>query len=289
MQIGTYVRTTAIDKIVRQFLDTCPDDEKQIISLGAGTDTRFFRIIDENPTRRLVYHELDFATNTALKISSIKAEPVLLKAITKVLPDPDSLTFGGNGSTMLSPVYSIHPMDLRTIKPTAPPTLPGISKTTATLILSECCLCYLSPEDNSTILDTLLNHILEPTTPAGIVIYEPIRPLDAFGKTMISNLASRGIHMQTIQQYENLTAQKARLRNAGFVSVQCASDVDFIFKEWTTSQEKQHVNHREMLDELEEWVLLARHYCIAWGARNGNNEHVLFKKAWSELPSQNDD
>jgi len=241
----------------------------------------------ENPTRRLVYHELDFATNTKSKIDTLKNDLQTLKDVTKHLDDPDSLAFGANGTSLVSPLYNIHPVDLRTITPASLPTLPNLSATTSTLILSECCLIYLSPEDNNNILTSFLQHILSPSTPVGIVIYEPIRPSDAFGRTMVSNLASRGIHMQTLQRYENLTAQKARLRQAGFTSLQCASDIDFIWNKWISPQDKDFVGKREMLDELEEWVLLAQHYCVAWGGRDG--EGALFTKAWEKLPGQDDE
>jgi hypothetical protein len=119
------------------------------------------------------------------------------------------------------------------------------------------------------------------------VIYEPIRPSDAFGRTMISNLASRGIHMQTLQRYENLTAQKVRLRSADFDSLQCAADIDFIYNQWVSTSDKDYVSKREMMDELEEWVLLARHYCVAWGGRDAGGG--LFTRAWGEITAQEDD
>jgi [phosphatase 2A protein]-leucine-carboxy methyltransferase len=41
---GTYVRTRAIDKLVEAFLESPSGTSKQIVSLGAGTDTRFFNM-----------------------------------------------------------------------------------------------------------------------------------------------------------------------------------------------------------------------------------------------------
>ena len=54
--------------------------------------------------------------------------------------------------------------------------------------------------------------------------------------------------------------------------------------------EKERVGRCEMLDELEEWVLLARHYAVVWGWRNGEGEGVdVFGRAWSGLTKQDDD
>lgn len=48
INIGTYVRTTSIDTLVEEFLKTGLDDgtivKKQIVSVGAGSDTRFWRL-----------------------------------------------------------------------------------------------------------------------------------------------------------------------------------------------------------------------------------------------------
>lgn len=48
INIGTYVRTTAIDQLVEDFLKAGSADgtqvKKQIVSVGAGSDTRFWRL-----------------------------------------------------------------------------------------------------------------------------------------------------------------------------------------------------------------------------------------------------
>lgn len=46
INIGTFVRTVAIDDLVHQWIDTATGDATrcQILSLGAGSDTRFWRL-----------------------------------------------------------------------------------------------------------------------------------------------------------------------------------------------------------------------------------------------------
>jgi len=292
---GTYARTTAIDKLVDQFLSTDPDQPKQIISLGAGSDTRYFRIVTKSPSIHLIYHELDFPANTTSKVSTIKRSPSLSKAIhTHLQNHSDSeLQIAADGTTIYSPVYSIHAIDLRSLftgDPDSLPTLPNLSPTTPTLLLSECCLIYLSPASADGVLKSLTTHIIPPSTPLSIIIYEPIRPFDSFGQVMISNLAQRGIVLQTLRKFASLSAQKLRLKFAGFVSGQEAADVDFIFNKWLDDEEKHRVGRCEMLDELEEWVLLARHYAVAWGWRDGGKEGGdVFSRAWAEIPLQADD
>lgn len=61
---GTYTRTTAIDMLVDRFLATTnPDEPRQIVSLGAGTDTRCLRLFSSSASHRnIAYHEIDFPT-----------------------------------------------------------------------------------------------------------------------------------------------------------------------------------------------------------------------------------
>lgn len=107
-----------------------------------------------------------------------------------------------------------------------------------------------------------------------MILYEPINPHDAFGKVMVSNLAARGIELQTLKKYGSLAAQKERLKSYGFgggaeggggIGV---ADVNFLWGE-VNQEEKARVARLEMVDEVEEWRLLAGHYCVVWGWRNG--------------------
>lgn len=44
INIGTYLRFRAIDALVQEFIEHWPDGRVQIVSLGAGSDTRFWRL-----------------------------------------------------------------------------------------------------------------------------------------------------------------------------------------------------------------------------------------------------
>lgn len=197
--------------------------------------------------------------------------------------------------------YHLHPLDMRTLtnpkrnQDQTRQDLPrlGISLDVPTLLLSECCLIYLPAEDADSVLSyfTLAFH---PAIPLAAVIYEPIRPHDAFGRTMVSNLTTRGIHLQTLNAHHSLAAQKERLSKHGFGSMAGkesggaeAADIDFIWQTWIEEAEKERVEGLEWMDEVEEWRLLARHYCVAWGWRKAPdpvNDFVF--EAWAQLPVQ---
>ncbi|KAK4925165.1 hypothetical protein LTR28_012281, partial [Elasticomyces elasticus] len=99
----------------------------------------------------------------------------------------------------------------------------------------------------------------------------------------------------TLKKYSTLQAQRERLKLAGFSTGQGARDVDRIWTEWIGEKEKERVAGLEMLDEVEEWKLLARHYCVAWGWRDvGGKSSGIFTEAWSGIdgglgPGEEDD
>lgn len=279
---GTYVRTSAIDRLVDNFLTTTIDAHAssestaplaQIISLGAGSDTRFFRL---SSTRRqhILYHELDFLDNVQAKLTAMSTTSKLSHMLPNMQISPDR-------SSLRSTNYNLHSIDLRDLASTTPPSIPHLSPHLPTLLLSECCLCYLPPQTTSSILAYFTSTI--PTASLALILYEPIRPYDSFGKTMLANLASRGIELQTVKRYYSLDAQRLRLKNAGFVSGQGAADVEQIYygNEWVGEAERDRVERLEWLDEVEEWKLLASHYCVAWGWRDGDDK--VFGEAWKHV------
>lgn len=265
--------------LVAKFLLTQPSSPKQIVSLGAGTDTRFFRLLDAYPETRLIYHEIDFPTNTLPKIACIQRQPALYR---KLLHIPKT------SNSYHSATYNIHALDLRSLATPSDdaslPDLPNLDPTIPTLILSEMCLVYLQPSTVQGILSAFTTHYLHPATPASLVLYEPILPQDAFGRTMISNLQSRNIHLPTLTSYPELGDQRARLSGYGFKDGARAADTNFIWKYWVSEEEKERVASLEMLDELEELELLLKHYCFAWGWRDGQSD--VFSKAWADVQEQ---
>ena len=296
------MRTTAIDRLVDRFLGAKPSGRKQIISLGAGSDTRFFRLKQNFPDTDLVYHELDFPSNTTAKIKQLRRPPFvnLAAKLCRVDLAASNVHISSDGAGLISsesPNYFIHAQDVRMLSADArdqglgnhqPPRPSGVLTTIPTLLISECCLIYLSPEE----ADSVLHHftsMFSDEIPLGIVIYEPIRPHDAFGRTMVSNLMARGIHLQTLNAFDSLEAQRARLRKHGFGREQGemarAEDLDFIWKQWIDESEKERVEGVEWMDEVEEWRLLMQHYCVAWGCRSGGSEGEEVFDGWKGVPS----
>ena len=314
MNRGTYARTSAIDRLVEDFLDTAHTPQlscgrrRQVVSLGAGSDTRFFRLRARYPNIKLIYHEIDFEENTKVKIQQIRS-PAFVKTAKELcrtdLVSEEVYQVPERPKTEdYDSAYFLHAYDLRRLAGVELRVdgvyfnLPNVQPDIPTLLISECCLIYLAPEDADRVLQAIADMIRYPAS-LGIVIYEPIRPYDAFGKTMVANLTARGIHLQTLRKYDSLEKQSTRMEGfaAGYghrartmatakgVGVM---DLDFMWNSWLDKKEKDRVLGLEFMDEVEEFVLLMQHYCIAWAWREGAGEAgmpVAFAR-WKELPSQ---
>ncbi|KAL6913526.1 hypothetical protein ACHAPO_003271 [Fusarium lateritium] len=276
---GTYTRTISLDTLIESFLSADQGAEsgstpKQIVSLGAGTDTRPFRLFASKARPGLVYHELDFEVVTSKKLRTVQAVPALRNILTNVA----QLTEHSWSSTPAGGEYYCHGQDLRnfslpraskedhdtqeTPQEKSEITLPGLRTDIPTLLLSECCLCYLNGTEALDVLNFFTSRIQNLAT----IIYEPIRPDDAFGKMMVSNLAARRIEMPTIKMYPTPEDQRARMSKAGFETVQHMT-IEDIWQKWVSPEEKQRVDYLEGLDEVEEWKLLAAHYIVVWASR----------------------
>lgn len=286
---GTFVRTSALDRLVDQFLRQHVFGESalaggqiqenvhnaQIISLGAGTDTRAFRLFTSKGRKwnqgrdvppyelwrnSIVYHEIDFPRIVEKKLATVRQTSSLKEA----LPDPNLEQADGSWKSCGRPPngseFWCHGLDLRDLsRETDLPRLDGLRTDIPTLLISECCLCYLETSEASNVIKFFKDRIPQ----LGIVLYEPVKPDDPFGKQMVSNLAARGIRMPTLEVYKEPKDQEDRLRAAGW-EVCCAYTVEKAWEEFILQDDQQRVDSLEGLDEVEEWKLLAGHYVIAW-------------------------
>lgn len=313
---GTYVRTTAIDELVDEFFKRY-EGAVQVVSLGAGSDTRFFRLVQrdgwEDMAKRIRWHEIDFATATKGKVEVLERNPSIMEVLSRAAivaqktgaiegdgsvsehgsgdrtpaqtqdnledgsaskvstdsPDQDPVIISSDQTTIHCQPYHLHAIDLRDLASSNPPSLVGLDTSIPTLLLSECCLTYLPTDITTALLTHFLRTLVPVPTPLHMVLYEPLQPDDAFGRTMISNLASRGISMPGLEACPTIDAHVDRLRGVGFEAAQGQT----VGKWWSTKvswEEKQRLRAMEGLDEEEEWVLLAAHYGFIWSWRHGD-------------------
>lgn len=96
------------------------------------------------------------------------------------------------------------------------------------------------------------------------VVYEQVEPHDNFGKAMIRNLKARGCPLLSIFAFPTLEDQKKRFVELGWDHVEVL-DMDQVYSTVVVkdTEERERVNSLEFMDELEEWQLMHKHYCIA--------------------------
>lgn len=256
---GTYTRTTALDRLISSFLSDTATRERQIISLGAGTDTRCFKLFSQPGLANLIYHEIDFPAIASKKLQLVNAIPQLRNIIPNPVAENNNWS---NPSLQNGCQYWCHGLDLRDLLKDDVESLDGIRTDVPTLLISECCLCYLEVPQAQKVISYFTKRISN----LAIAIYEPIYPDDSFGKQMVSNLAARRIRMPTLDAYQDPEKQQLRLKEAG-LSLTRSLTIGDVWRKWVVDDEKERVDSLEGLDEVEEWDLLADHYVVVWGWR----------------------
>ncbi|PVF96733.1 leucine carboxyl methyltransferase [Serendipita vermifera] len=272
INIGTYVRTTSIDRLVEDFLkagsENLADGEdgqsnkKQIVSLGAGSDTRFWRLSTGHLKEYISsYVELDFPEITTKKAMAIRKA----KQLSAVLGDEVKVVKGGTGLT--SPTYHLLPVDLRqsieaVLEPLVSSDSPVLSPNVPTLFLAECVLVYMVPEDSA----KLMQWFTSTFTNAFGIIYEMFSLDDAFGRVMRNNLRVRNVELPGAEAFPDLASIRQRFVNTGYHKGE-ALPLSTIRNEYVSLEETQRIAKLELVDEYEELELVLAHYALAWGSK----------------------
>ncbi|KAI9216654.1 S-adenosyl-L-methionine-dependent methyltransferase [Blastocladiella britannica] len=285
---GTYARITAFDRVLGHWLSvlasTSTSGPAQVVSLGAGTDTRYLRFAERAANAdnndgdmaaavwaRVRYFEVDLPKTVLRKVSAMrKAARTTMGP--QLLPDP---AFDAKTTTYTAGALTITAGDLRDW-PTVPRRLAelGFDPRLPTLVMAECVLVYVDPPSA---VDTMLQWIAATCRDVVVASYDHIQPEDAFGRMMVANLRSRGIELPGLHAFPSLDAHQRRyLENggAGFTSAQ-VWDMNGVWRDWVSEDEKERIAKLEMLDEVEELQLLFAHYCLSIAARGPIGSEVV--------------
>ncbi|KAI0776248.1 leucine carboxyl methyltransferase [Trametes elegans] len=290
INIGTYVRSEALDEVVGQWLDFSQQEgvRCQIVSMGAGSDTRFWRIAT-GPKKDVLarYVEIDFPQITAKKAMAIRKS----KELSATLGRPEEVSLANGGTTLHSPVYNLLAADLR--EPPADSlaplltsgTEPLLSASLPTLLLFECVLVYMIPAASDAILQWYTDYFANSASQGGAgvlgcVVYEMFALNDPFGEVMVNNLKARNVSLPGAEPYPTVASLQDRFLQHGW-EVARALTLKDIRREFIEPSELERISQLEMLDEIEELELVLAHYAISWGVKLPKNADEL-KARWLE-------
>ncbi|KAH7103760.1 leucine carboxyl methyltransferase [Auriculariales sp. MPI-PUGE-AT-0066] len=254
---GTHVRARGIDALVHAWLDIGGADiKKQIVSVGAGSDSRFWRIASSARGDALkAYVELDLPENVLSKCMTIRKS----KELSAVVGADAVLTHGGQA--LSSARYHLRPVDLRN-ESALDAVVDLLDPTIPTLFIAECVLAYMDRGAS----DRLLRKIADHFDCSAAVVYEMFGLDDAFGRVMRENLQARNVTLPGVDAYPTLTAQAERFTVNGFTASSSLT-LRTIRSHYISSEERERIAKLEMLDEIEELDLVLQHYAISWGLK----------------------
>uniref|UniRef100_A0A8C1BFX5 Leucine carboxyl methyltransferase 1 n=1 Tax=Cyprinus carpio carpio TaxID=630221 RepID=A0A8C1BFX5_CYPCA len=258
---GYYGRVKGMNLLIDAFLKKTQCD-CQVVNLGAGLDTTFWRLKDENIMPKKFF-EVDFPMIVARKIHNIKTKPPLSKPLIET-HSTDALLLDGH--SLDSDRYCIIGADLRDL-PTLEEKLKKfqINPELPTLFLSECVLVYMTPEQSS----KLVHWVADAFPTAMFINYEQVNMNDRFGEIMIENLQRRQCNLAGVDLCQSLDSQKERFLSAGWESAN-ALDMMTVYN-MLPQEDVARIECLEFLDEKELLQQLLQHYCICWAVKDKLN------------------
>ena len=298
---GTHARVCCMDRVLFNFLRT-PNTTKQVVILGAGKDTSFFRYragllmpgnaataicADQNNKGIVRWVEVDQTAVVVDKAKTLQSSHAIFFSSKTGINVPSSnfqptqhgyrLDLGGDTNGNVGDAessYSLIEHDLRE-SPQALLAKLDLDVEVPTLFVLECVLMYL-PDASSR---DLLKVLSTATNDTVIACYEPILGSDPFGRVMERNLVKANVAVQdsSLLQTRTLDDQLSKVMSSGFSNKVVGCDMWLAYETILSNDQRRRANKSEFLDELEEWMLIMKHYCFI--VAHGGKQPSRF---WSE-------
>lgn len=263
---GYYARVHGVKTLLDKFLKLVGPD-CQIVNLGAGFDTLFWRLMDDKAQFKSLV-EVDLPAVTTRKVYYIRLRKPLLKGI--VTEDDDVKV---NSSDLHAGQYHLVGCDLRELDVFEAKVVheSGLDVNLPTMFIAECVLVYMSCDESSALLSWITRNFPH----AVLVTYDPVNMEDKFAEVMVENLKRRNCLLAGLQACTTLKTQEERIQSTGWEA--CTA--------WTMSQvyhsipapELHRVEKLEMLDEQELLEQLLTHYCLCVAYKGGGSPSVFAK------------
>ncbi|XP_014663738.1 PREDICTED: leucine carboxyl methyltransferase 1-like [Priapulus caudatus] len=256
---GYYARVMGVKHLLQQFIQMT-GGACQIISLGAGYDTLYWRLCDERTTiTRFV--EVDFSDVTSKKCYVIKKRKQLLQKINS--EDDDILL---SRTDLHSSIYHLVAADLRNLKEFDSKLVESqIDKSLPTLFIAECVLVYMETNLSA----QLLQWISDNFKTSFFINYEQVNMADTFGTVMLRNLMGRGCELLGVDACRSLETQKQRFLLTGWNGAESLEMMQ-VYKRLPQA-DIQRIQKLEFMDDVEVISQLFQHYAITWAFKDAAN------------------
>lgn len=250
---GYYARVQAmkylVDKTIELTRGKC-----QVVNLGAGYDTLYWRLKDEGKTI-VNFVDVDFPSVTSRKCYLIKRMKPLLDAI--VTEDGEVKL---SASDLHAPSYHIVGCDLRVLDDVHRKLKDSeLDFGLPTIFLAECVLVYMETRHSHDLLDWIASNFKT----AIFISYEQVNMDDRFGQVMIENLKKRGCTLHGILACKSLETQKQRFLQSGWNEAESWDMIEIYSR--LPQRDIQRIEKIEFLDEREMIEQLFQHYCVTVG------------------------
>lgn len=250
---GYYARIRAIETFVHKFLRRA-GDAAQIVNLGAGFDTLYWRLKDEGCSFAN-FVEVDFPAVTSRKCYMIKKNKAVLERIHE---QDGEVKF--SQTDLHAGSYHCMGADLRNIAQLEVKLQEAeLDFSKPTLFIAECVLVYIEKE----CVNRLLSWMATKFRSALFINYEMCNINDTFGDVMLGNLRARGCSLAGISACKSLETQKNRFTSNNWQGAKAWDMVQVYYA--LPGSERQRIESLEFLDEQELLIQLFQHYCICLG------------------------
>lgn len=267
---GYYVRARAVRHCVRTFLERAGAASgglrAQILSLGAGSDSLYFRLKTSGFLSWAAVWEVDFPDVARRKAKKIRETPELC-AVTGPIQSGDP----ASALCYESLDYRILGLDLRQVERLDQAlAAAGLDAAAPTLLLAEAVLTYLEPDNAAALISWAAQRFPD----ALFVVYEQMRPHDTFGQFMQQHFQRLNSPLHGLDHFPDVESQQHRFLQAGWTACS-AMDMNEFYRCFVPSEERRRMENLEPFDEFEEWHLKCAHYFILAASKGDTLSQTL--------------
>ena len=129
-----------------------------------------------------------------------------------------------------------------------------------TIVVAECVLGNFSNAVSDDIIQFFTQDLLAPPTPTLFYSYDAVHPETRFGQNMVKNLHAAGIELAGIHDLPDPASHERRCLSCGFQHARAWTMTQLSLQ--LTQDQTRALNNIERIDDWDEWKLVQDHYSV---------------------------